>query len=462
MFVKNRPLKFIDDYLDQLEIELKKHADAYSLSWIQRLWISFCLMGILLTNTVCWAKFERISFKGYTQQALSWMFLHSKLPWEKLLMTSVLMLLKKFDIQEGILAVDDKDIARSKNAKKLFRLHKMKDKKTGGYVLGQNIVMLYFVSKKFCIPVGFSFYSPDPELKKWTKEIQKLKEAKTEKILWPKKPKRSSDHPKKYELAIQLMANFKKHLTHVKIHAVLADGLYGHLPFIQGIEALWEDIQIITKMRKKQKVVYNRKEFSCEEYSNSYSGWEQNIEIRGREQKTILAGGGRLYVPSHGTKRFVIAMKYAGETEYRYLLATNLSWNMNRIMEIFSLRWLIEVFFEDWSCYSGFCNLAKQCGEEGSLRPLILSLLFDHCFFFHEKQILFLENQSSLATFGTLLERTRAEAFCHFIEQILEDDSPKAKLQELIDNLEEIIPLRNSKKHFSGVPIDFEPKKNVA
>jgi hypothetical protein len=92
---------------------------------------------------------------------------------------------------------------------------------------------------------------------------------------------------------------------------------------------------------------------------------------------------------------------------------------------------------------------------------LTLSLPFDHCFFFHQVQVLFLKNERSLATFGTLLERARSEAFCHFIRNIFEDISPKAKLQELVDNLESVFPLRTSKKYFSGVAIDLGPKRKV-
>lgn len=462
MWIQEEPLSFIKEYLDHLQVELKQLCNFHELSVIQRMWLGFCLMGILLTNTICWAKFERMSFKRYTQQALSWMFRHSKMPWDKLLMASISSLLKKFGIQEGVLILDDKDISRSKNAKKLFRLHKIKDKKTGGYFLGQNIVMLYFVTRQFCIPAGFAFYSPDPDFKKWKEEIANLKKRKVDKQQWPKRPERSPDHPKKYELAIQLAGNFKAHFPHIKIQAVLADALYGHLPFIQGIERLWDDTQIITKMRNNQRVAYGNKPYSCESYAQSYANWQQEVVIRGRDQKTILTGGGRLYVPSHETKRFVIAIKYAGEAKYRYLMATKLSWNMKMIIEAFSLRWLIEVFFEDWSCYHGFCSLAKQCGIEGSLRPLILSLLFDHCFFFHAIQTISLKNECSLATFGTLLERIRSEALCHFIRQILDDESPKAKLQELVDHLEEVFPLRSSKKHFSGTYIDLGMNKNVA
>ena len=122
-------------------------------------------------------------------------------------------------------------------------------------------------------------------------------------------------------------------------------------------------------------------------------------------------------------------------------------------MKIFSLRWLIEVFFEDWSSYQGFCSLAKQCGEEGSERPLILSLLFDHCFFFHDEQQLRIKNRSPLATFGSLLEQTRAKTFCGFVEKIIKDESPKTKLQKLVDQIDDVFK-RPSSKHLSGVEID--------
>ena len=114
-------------------------------------------------------------------------------------------------------------------------------------------------------------------------------------------------------------------------------------------------MQVITKMRKNQKVRRRFKKYGCNQYFNSYQGWGQKITIRGRETKTVIAGGARLYVPSHHTKRFVIAMRYEGDTEYR------------------------------------------------------------------------------------------------FIESILESPDPKARLLQFAHHLEEIYPLRSSKKHFNGV-----------
>ena len=152
------------------------------------------------------------------------MFRRAKLPWDKLLTASIGIILKKFKIIEGILVIDDKDLSRSKNAKNLYRLHKIKDKKTGGYILGQNIVSLYLVTKRVNIPVGFEFYAPDPDLKKWYQEIRRCKKNKIDKKSWPDKPERSPEYLKKYELAVKLVADFKKSFKEVKIQTVTAGG----------------------------------------------------------------------------------------------------------------------------------------------------------------------------------------------------------------------------------------------
>ena len=85
-----------------------------------------------------------------------------------------------------------------------------------------------------------------------------------------------------------------------------------------------------------------------------------------------------MHVGAHARKRFVIALNYPGETDPRFLVATDLSWRTLDIIQVYSLRWLAEVFFEDWKRHEGWGRLAKQPGEEGSSRSLTLSLLLDH------------------------------------------------------------------------------------
>ena len=52
----------------------------------------------------------------------------------------------------------------------------------------------------------------------------------------------------------------------------------------------------------------------------------------------------RVQVNAHECKRFVIVLKYEGQSEYRYLVASNLSWRGQDIANAYTLRWLVEVF----------------------------------------------------------------------------------------------------------------------
>ena len=89
------------------------------------------------------------------------------------------------------------------------------------------------------------------------------------------------------------------------------------------------------------------------------------------------------------------------------------------IIHAYMLRWLIEVFFEDWKRYEGWGQLAKQPGEEGSSRSLTLSLLYDHALLLHPEQTTRLKNQQPACTVGSLCERSRAEALLAWVEHVL-------------------------------------------
>ncbi|MBS4169645.1 hypothetical protein NEOC95_000357 [Neochlamydia sp. AcF95] len=98
---------------------LKQENSRNSLSKIQWCWLAFCLMGIFITNSICWAKSERARLKSYKKMALSAMFRRAKIVWNRLLICSVLAVLGKHGITEGILVIDDKNHCRSKNLEKV-------------------------------------------------------------------------------------------------------------------------------------------------------------------------------------------------------------------------------------------------------------------------------------------------------------------------------------------------------
>ncbi|MCF7970246.1 MAG: hypothetical protein K9L22_03650 [Methylococcaceae bacterium] len=86
--------------------ELKPNA---KLTLLQQHWLGFCLTAILLTNTICWAKFERASLGKHKVAALSWMFRCAKIDWHWLLLASVTLILKQHGITGGTLVLDESD-----------------------------------------------------------------------------------------------------------------------------------------------------------------------------------------------------------------------------------------------------------------------------------------------------------------------------------------------------------------
>src|SRR5690606_19045452 len=94
-----------------------------------------------------------------------------------------------------------------------------------------------------------------------------------------------------------------------------------------------------------------------------------------------------LFVRSLGRKLLIVALKYEGEDEYRYLAATNLTWRSLDVARRYANRWLIEVFNQDWKSYGGWGKAACQQGEDGARQGVHLSLLLDHFLLVHPVQL---------------------------------------------------------------------------
>jgi len=71
-------LPFVENYTDLLNSELTQHSPGMALSRTQRLWLGFCITGIILTNSINWLAFSRINVGQYKKNALSWIFWNSK------------------------------------------------------------------------------------------------------------------------------------------------------------------------------------------------------------------------------------------------------------------------------------------------------------------------------------------------------------------------------------------------
>ncbi len=311
-------------------------------------------MGILITNSICWAKWERASLGNYSRAALSWMFRHAKIPWETLFVTSVRLILKQYGLDEGILVVDDTDKKRSKSAKRIYQVHKLFDKSSGGYLNGQELVVLLLVTAQVTLPVGFAFDMPDPAQSAWRKPNNRLKKQGVPKKSRPAPPKPNEKYPTKLQLALNLLKHFKANYPTFKVKTIVADAWYGTGDFLDKASTQFGGIQVISQIRSNQNLCYRGKMQNVKNFFSRYATVVQTLLIRGDLPRQVQMGSARLYVNAHQRKRFVIALKYENESEYRYLVASDLSWRTQDITQAYTYRWLVEVFFEDWKLSEGW------------------------------------------------------------------------------------------------------------
>jgi len=447
----SEPAHFIKTFVTDLDAALGKLKPNAKLTQLQRFWLGFCLTGMLLTNSVCWAKFERASLGDYKIAALSWMFREAKVAWNHLLLASVTVVLERHGITEGVLVLDESDRARSKRTKRIHKAHKQKHKASGGYVNGQTVVLLLLVTQSVTIPVGFAFYMPDPALTAWTKEDKRLKKAAVAKQDRPVMPERNGLYPTKTRLALRLLQAFKDAHGGIKIKAVLADALYGERMFMDEAARIFDITQVISQLRENQTIEYRGKKRSLKDYFNTTNkGVAVTLRVRGDKDVKATVSSARLKVTAHGKKRLVVALKYEGESDYRYLVATDMTWRTMDIIQAYTLRWLVEVFFEDWKLYEGWGREAKQLDEEGSSRGLILSLLLDHCLLLHPEQTARIENKLPAYTVGSLQRKSQMDVLLEFIKTLLEQQNPADKLKELAGLVDDVFQLMPSGKHMVG------------
>ena len=185
------PLPFVDNYVDGLSEGLEKRQTGAGLTAGQKKWLSFCLMGILITESVCWQKFVRASLGRYSEALLSWYF-RCPMTWGLLVSISVDLVLESFFVWGGVLVLDDTGKKRSKVTKRIPYVHWFKDKEGTGSIRGQEVVFLVLVTPQVTIPVGFEFYQPDPAYTEWARREKRLKKQGVPKEERPPGPPKKS------------------------------------------------------------------------------------------------------------------------------------------------------------------------------------------------------------------------------------------------------------------------------
>jgi hypothetical protein len=445
--IMGKPAPFVSAFVAAVDDAIRAHQPSRGMSAIQRTWLALCVTAVLVTNSICWARFERASLGTYSLAALSWMCRHSKRPWDQLLVASVRVLLRYHGLTSGSLVIDDTDNPRSTSAKALAHLYTLRDKESGGYLWGQSLVLLVLVTPKISMPVGFVFYRPAPELSAWYKQAKGLKKQGVPPKQRPPKPAPNAQYPTKQQLALRLLEAFKAHHPDIRVHCIAADALYGTMSFVDEASALFGGVQVLSQIRSNQHMRAGPRAQHVADYFATHPGTPHPIRIRGGEEVVVWVSSARLYVCSHTTKRFIVAIKYAEEETYRSLIASDLSWRTLDIVQGHSLRWLVEVFIQDWKSHAGWGQLTKQPGEEGARHSVILSLLVDHSLFVHPDQQHQLTNNLPAYTVGSLRAHVQVECLVEVIDDLVSSDHPQDKLKRFTKALHEVFALSRSTKH---------------
>ena len=333
---------FLQEFLADLDQQLSKISPEFRLSRIQKAWIAFCVVAIWVTGALCWKRFEKYSLGQHRVGALSWMLRKSNLAWQFLLIAAVRAVLQKYSLHAGHLILDDTDRQRSKSTTHIGQVHRIHDKKTGGSFMGQNLVFLLLVTDKITLPVGFQFYQPDPKKTAWNAQDEKLRKQKVPKSQRPEPPKEDPMFPTKIQIAIKLLSDFKSHFSEIEVQSISADAAFGSGYFFKAVSKLYPATQTISQLRSNQNVIYKNRHMKVSEVFLEVKSQSQLIAIRGGEQERVTLSRAKLWVESHGKVRLVIAVKYDGEAEFRYVVASDTSWRARDVVEAYSLRWLVD------------------------------------------------------------------------------------------------------------------------
>ena len=464
-------ISYVDNICNEyVNSHLNKNQAVSKISNKQKIWLIFCLTMMILTNSLNWDRFERFSLGSYKSKALSFMFHRAGIPFQLLFEAGIRTIIKTFNILKCHIIIDDTDRPRSKIIKAIAFVFKNFNKKTGGYFNCQNLVFLVLVTNKVTIPFAFKFYKPCPEVKKWQELDKKIRALNKQgfrdkdgkKLKRPDKPERSKDCPTRNQLSVELVREFKEKFPEIEIISCSFDAAYSSSENLQEVEKILQKTAVISEFACTIIVSDSRRSAPIAEYFKSIASQKISIQIRGGEDLNVEIKNARVFVPAHGRKYNVVALRYEGEKNFRYIITSNLCWKAKDVVQVFTYRWLVEVFFYDWKCYEGWGQAAIQQKNAGALCGVHMSLLVDQCLLSHPEQIRRIQNGLPACTVGSLREKIIIEQHLHHIESLLYSDNPVEKIKAYANNIEQCFIYRDSKKHMSGRNFaDFGPDPNL-
>ena len=304
----------------------------------------------LMLSTVC--LFVRNQFEDAVSKNVYYRFLeNAKYNWYFFIMSLSVRIEKKISIEdksEKMFVVDDTITEITgrmvEGASYIF------DHTIGKSVLCfQKLVLGVFSNDKF-LPIGEKICSSSKRPTKKSKAIKYVKKAKVTKI--------SSDSPgaiaradidkNKLEKTLIMLKDAKKKFRDVTY--AIYDSWFAFNSFILDVKSLGLDsICQLKNMPKANKYEYNGKNYSLKALFCIAESKMRTVKKMGYKQAVLT-----VLIPKTNLYLKIVFVHNDGELSWHAFASTNIKLNAKKILEIYSKRWSIEVFFKNCKQYLNF------------------------------------------------------------------------------------------------------------
>lgn len=331
--------------------------DGYCISQIITLMVMFPLMLLKTVNA-----FYKSTYEGITQMQKDVIYRlknNEKMPWRRLLYG----VCKKFeqlvnpegeiDSKSAFILDDTADIRTGRRIENISYIHDhVGGKGKKGSKLGFKKLFLGYHDGKNLLPLDFSIHS-EKKLKGKQRKEQYKKECITN----------SNGYKRRKECTTQKNTNGLAMIKRAVKNGfmakyVLTDSWFSSYDFIKTIRDIKDGaIHVVCALKRdKRKYEYQGELFNFKELVAKLK--KEKKQSRCRRWNTRYFEVVVNYAEIGSVKLYISRFPY--QKQWRIFLSTDTSLNFVDMMEIYSIRWSVEVFFKESKQHLGLCNCQSR------------------------------------------------------------------------------------------------------
>ena len=237
------------------------------------------------------------------------------------------------------LIFDDTEIA--KTGKTIEGVSKIHSHVTHQFIFGYKLLVAGYWNGSVFIPVDFSFHRENKKNKTKKYGLSK-KEAKNQ-----KKTKRDTKHPvykrfkelnsKKNDIVIQMFKRISQ--RKIDVDYILTDSWFTTMSLISKLLKINKEINIIGMYKYNSKLIVGNKELTIKQLRKSKKGLKRSRTRRLYHMDYIAE--------IDGIKVKIFLTRKGVNGAWHTIISTNTNLTFNRMIEIYNIRWTIEVFFKE-------------------------------------------------------------------------------------------------------------------